>query len=42
MVSDLDEFVQDHSIVDPIVIGHSMGGKTAMNFASNIRTKSIV
>lgn len=33
MVSDLAEFIQDHSIVDPIVIGHSMGGKTAMNFA---------
>ena len=32
-VSDLAEFVQDHSITDPIVIGHSMGGKTAMNFA---------
>jgi len=33
LVSDLAEFVQDHSITDPIVIGHSMGGKTAMNFA---------
>jgi pimeloyl-ACP methyl ester carboxylesterase len=33
MVSDLSEFVQDHSIADPVVIGHSMGGKTAMNFA---------
>jgi len=32
-VSDLDEFVQDHSITNPVVIGHSMGGKTAMNFA---------
>lgn len=33
MVSDLAEFMQDHYIVDPIVVGHSMGGKTAMNFA---------
>jgi esterase len=33
MVSDLSEFMQDHSIADPVVIGHSMGGKTAMNFA---------
>jgi esterase len=33
MLSDLAEFIQDHSIADPVVIGHSMGGKTAMNFA---------
>ncbi|HEX6891646.1 MAG TPA: alpha/beta fold hydrolase [Chryseolinea sp.] len=33
MVSDLSEFMDDHSIADPVVIGHSMGGKTAMNFA---------
>ena len=33
MVSDLSEFLQDHSISDPVIIGHSMGGKTAMNFA---------
>jgi esterase len=33
MVSDLSEFMHDHSIADPVVIGHSMGGKTAMNFA---------
>jgi len=32
-VSDLAEFVDDHSIANPVVIGHSMGGKTAMNFA---------
>jgi esterase len=33
MVSDLSEFLLDHSIADPVIIGHSMGGKTAMNFA---------
>jgi len=33
MVADLAEFIDDHKIVDPIIIGHSMGGKTAMNFA---------
>ena len=29
----LAEFIDDHKIVDPVIIGHSMGGKTAMNFA---------
>ncbi|MEJ7642998.1 MAG: alpha/beta fold hydrolase [Chryseolinea sp.] len=33
MVSDLEEFVNDQNIVDPVLIGHSMGGKTAMTFA---------
>lgn len=33
MVSDLNTFFEDHHINDAIVIGHSMGGKTAMNFA---------
>lgn len=33
LVADLAEFVQDRSITDPIIMGHSMGGKTAMNFA---------
>lgn len=33
MVKDLVEFIDDHQIQNPIVIGHSMGGKTAMNFA---------
>jgi esterase len=30
---DLKDFIEKHQIADPIVIGHSMGGKTAMNFA---------
>lgn len=33
MVADLLEFINDHNIVNPAIIGHSMGGKTAMNFA---------
>jgi esterase len=33
MVKDLVEFIDDHQIQNPIIIGHSMGGKAAMNFA---------
>lgn len=33
MMDDLLEFMDDHQIVNPIVIGHSMGGKVAMTFA---------
>ncbi|MEO8474453.1 MAG: alpha/beta fold hydrolase [Chryseolinea sp.] len=33
MVDDLDEFINDHGIVNPILTGHSMGGKTVMNYA---------
>lgn len=33
MVSDILEFIETHNIVDPVLIGHSMGGKAAMNFA---------
>jgi esterase len=33
MVDDLSEFIEEHQLVNPIVIGHSMGGKVAMNFA---------
>lgn len=33
MAHDLLEFINDHQIIDPVIIGHSMGGKTAMNFA---------
>ena len=35
MADDLYEFLMDHSIIDPIILGHSMGGKTAMQFAMN-------
>jgi esterase len=33
MVGDLLEFIESRYLKDAIVIGHSMGGKTAMNFA---------
>lgn len=33
MVEDLKEFIEEYQIIDPIVLGHSMGGKTAMQFA---------
>ncbi len=31
--NDLFEFIETHNIINPIIIGHSMGGKTAMFFA---------
>lgn len=34
MAADLKEFIEDHHIEDPILLGHSMGGKTVMRFAS--------
>ena len=33
MVTDLLEFLDDNHLKDPVLIGHSMGGKTVMNFA---------
>lgn len=33
MVDDLFEFIDDHEIGSAFLIGHSMGGKVAMNFA---------
>lgn len=30
---DIFNFIQEHHIDNPVIIGHSMGGKTAMNFA---------
>ncbi|RAW03278.1 alpha/beta fold hydrolase [Pseudochryseolinea flava] len=33
MVNDLEEFFADHNLSDVTLIGHSMGGKAAMNFA---------
>jgi esterase len=33
MVADLEEFIDIHKLENPIIIGHSMGGKVAMNFA---------
>lgn len=39
MADDLYEFMNEHQIIDPIVLGHSMGGKTAMQFAMNYPAK---
>ncbi len=33
MVQDVIEFIEDNGIANPVVIGHSMGGKVAMNLA---------
>ena len=33
MTDDLLEFIEEYNLLNPIVIGHSMGGKVAMNFA---------
>lgn len=33
LTEDLEEFISDHQINQPVILGHSMGGKTAMNFA---------
>jgi esterase len=35
MAEDLKEFIDDHTLEHPILIGHSMGGKTVMQFAMN-------
>jgi len=39
MADDLYEFLLQNDIVDPIILGHSMGGKTAMQFAMNYPNK---
>lgn len=33
LTDDLFDFIDEHAIEDPILIGHSMGGKVAMRFA---------
>ena len=33
LTDDLFDFIDEHEIVDPIILGHSMGGKVAMRFA---------
>lgn len=32
MAEDLKEFIEEHQLKDPILLGHSMGGKTVMYF----------
>lgn len=34
MAADLVEFIERHGIKEPVVMGHSMGGKTTMKFAT--------
>jgi len=38
MADDVYEFLMQHNIIDPVILGHSMGGKTAMQFAMNYPT----
>lgn len=33
LANDLRDFIEEHAMKKPIILGHSMGGKTAMNFA---------
>lgn len=33
MAADLEEFMEDHALTDVVLLGHSMGGKTAMRHA---------
>jgi pimeloyl-ACP methyl ester carboxylesterase len=35
MSEDLNEFIETHQLTNPIIIGHSMGGKVVMQFALN-------
>ena len=39
MADDLYEFLLQQNIIEPIILGHSMGGKTAMQFAMNYPTQ---
>jgi|SRR6185437_6269585 len=39
MAKDLLDFCEQHQIEKPVVLGHSMGGKTAMQFALNYPEK---
>ncbi len=32
LTEDLAEFIEEHQLKNPVIIGHSMGGKVAMNF----------
>lgn len=33
MADDLLQFIEDHNLTNPVIIGHSMGGKVTMQFA---------
>lgn len=32
MADDLEEFIKQHHLIDPVLLGHSMGGKTVLMF----------
>ncbi|HNS16529.1 MAG TPA: alpha/beta fold hydrolase [Bacteroidales bacterium] len=36
LVEDLREFIEEHALKNPVLIGHSMGGKVAMGFALDL------
>ena len=38
MAQDLEEFITEHQLQNPFIIGHSMGGKTLMKFATTSKT----
>ncbi len=40
MAEDLNQYISDHTIRKPILLGHSMGGKTVMNFAAKFTNYS--
>lgn len=44
MAKDLEHFIEQNKIEEPIILGHSMGGKTAMEFAVNFpaRVKKLI
>ncbi|MDT0556965.1 alpha/beta fold hydrolase [Patiriisocius hiemis] len=39
MAQDLDKYINHHNLKDIILLGHSMGGKTAMEFATTFHDK---
>lgn len=42
LVEDLGEFIADHKIENPVLLGHSMGGQTAMAYARNHHTRALI
>lgn len=40
MSDDLDQFIRSHQIEDPFLIGHSMGGKTVMEYLTSGKAKA--
>jgi len=40
MTEDLNEFIDEHQLEKPILVGHSMGGKAAMNFGIHYPAKT--